>query len=79
MSEKAQLAIDAVVAASTSTKVTYGCLTLGTVSSFVANINWVPWLSFGLALLTFIVNWYYKRQENKRAEENHKRGKNEIN
>lgn len=34
----------------------------------------IPWLSLALAFLTFIVNWYYKRQENKRAEEKHNRG-----
>lgn len=79
MSEKAQLAIDAAVAASTATKFTYGCLGVGTLFSWVASINWIPWLSLLLAFLTFFVNWYYKRQEDKRAEEKHNRGKDEIN
>lgn len=78
MSEKAQLAVDAAVAASTATKFTYGCLGIGTLFSWVATINWIPWLSLLLAFLTFLVNWHYKRLENKRAEEKH-RGKNEIN
>ena len=77
MSEKAQLAVDAAVAASTATKFTYGCLGFSTLFSWLEGINMIPWLSLGLAFLTFIVNWYYKRQEDRRAEEKH-RGKNEI-
>lgn len=74
MSEKAQLAVDAAVAASTATKFTYGCLGLSTLFSWLEGVNMIPWLSLALAFLTFIVNWYYKRQENKRAEEKHNRG-----
>lgn len=69
MSAKAQLITDAASAA--SSKITYSCFGLSFLSDWLFNAVTLPWLTFTLAFLTFIVNLYYKRQENKRAEEMH--------
>ena len=80
MSEKAQLAVDAAVAASTASKAsytTYSCLSLGFIS-WIFNTQALPWLMFFLALLTFLMNLIFKYRDDKRAQKEHARkmGKN---
>lgn len=73
MSEKAQLAVDAAVAASAASKAsytTYSCLSLSFIS-WIFNAQALPWLMFGLALLTFLMNLIFKYRDDKRAEREH--------
>lgn len=67
MSAKAQLITDAASAASTAT---YGCLSLSFLS-WIFNAESLPWLMFGLAVLTFLVNAVSKYREDKRAQREH--------
>jgi len=86
MSESKNAVFD--VAASASTKATawtYG----GAGGGFIAHllsIDILAWLGISIALGGFVVNWHYKRREDKRAQELHelkvknqiKRGENNV-
>lgn len=68
MTDKTQTAIQI---AETASKTTY----LGGIGGSVAwlfNIDWLPWLGLLIAFFGFVVNLYFKRLENKRAEEIHR-------
>lgn len=55
---------------SAASKTTY----VGATSGFLAwlvSIDVLAWLGIAIALGGFLVNWYYKRLENKRADEIH--------
>lgn len=72
MSEKAQLVVDAASAAAIAKVTTYSGVCISLAAWFNSLNAWVPLLSLTLAAATFAVNWYYKRQENKRADEIHR-------
>ena len=84
MSDKNQAVIEiASAVSSTASKTTY-IGAYGGVVGWLLSIDWLPWLGFVIAFSGFIVNLYFKRLENKRAEEMHKLKiqellKNEIN
>ena len=55
---------------SAASKTTYFGATSGFLA-YLASIDVLAWLGISIALAGFIVNWYYKRLENKRADEIH--------
>ena len=62
---------------SAATKTTY----FGATSGFVAwlvSVDVLAWLGIAIALGGFVVNWYYKRLENKRAHEIHELKKKQL-
>lgn len=74
MSEK-QAAVEAAAnAAATATKFTYTTYTSAGVSvfSWLYSVDWVAVLGASVAVATFLLNLYYKRKENQRADEIHK-------
>lgn len=69
MSESKGAVVD--VVASAATKTTY----TGAAGGFIAHllaIDVLAWFGIAVAVGGFIVNWYYKRQENARADEIHR-------
>ncbi|MFZ8001429.1 hypothetical protein ACO1DV_00015 [Acinetobacter lwoffii] len=40
--------------------------------AWLATVDVLAWMGIALAFTGFVVNWYYKRLENKRADEIHK-------
>ncbi|TCB73187.1 holin [Acinetobacter sp. ANC 4177] len=55
---------------SAATKTTYAGAASGFLA-YLASIDVLAWLGIAIALGGFVVNWYYKRLENKRADEIH--------
>ena len=55
---------------SAATKTTYAGAASGFLA-YLASIDVLAWLGIAIALGGFAVNWYYKRLENKRADEIH--------
>lgn len=55
---------------SAATKTTYAGAASGFLA-YLASVDVLAWLGISIALAGFIVNWYYKRLENKRADEIH--------
>ncbi len=77
MQEKLSLLTDtSTTLAQVAEKTTYCSLSLG-FATWLANVDIIPLLSIILALMTFILNAYFKRIENKRAEEIHKKNMGE--
>ncbi|KGT48896.1 MULTISPECIES: holin [unclassified Acinetobacter] len=68
---RAQLTADtATVISDVASKTTY----IGGLGGFFAwmlSIDILPWAGLFVAFAGLIVNWYYRRQENKRAQEIH--------
>ena len=60
----------AATVSSAASKTTYAGATSGFVA-YLASIDVLAWLGIVIALGGFAVNWYYKRLENKRADEIH--------
>lgn len=69
MSERVSLVAET-SAAAIGSKASFG----GGAASFVAffaGINWIGWLSLGIAILGLLINWYFSWQRNRREEELH--------
>lgn len=60
----------AATVSSAASKTTYAGAASGFVA-YLASIDVLAWLGIAIALGGFAVNWYYKRLENKRADEIH--------
>lgn len=60
----------AATVSSAASKTTYAGAASGFVA-YLASIDVLAWLGIAIALSGFAVNWYYKRLENKRADEIH--------
>lgn len=60
----------AATVSSAASKTTYAGAASGFVA-YLASIDVLAWLGITIALGGFVVNWYYKRLENKRADEIH--------
>lgn len=60
-----------------ATKITYGA-SVGGFLGFLAQVDIIAWCGLGIALLTAVINWNYKRLENKRAQEIHDLKKKEL-
>ena len=71
MSDHAHLTAEtAAVISDVASKTTY----IGGLGGFFAwllSIDILPWAGLFVAMAGLIVNWYYRRQENKRAQEIH--------
>ena len=61
----------AATVSSAASKTTYAGAASGFVA-YLASIDVLAWLGIAIALGGFAVNWYYKRLENKRADEIHR-------
>lgn len=60
----------AATVSSAASKTTYAGAASGFLA-YLASIDVLAWAGIALALAGFVVNWYYKRLENKRADEIH--------
>jgi Bacteriophage holin family, superfamily II-like len=60
----------AATVSSAASKTTYAGAASGLVA-WLASVDVLAWMGIALALAGFVVNWYYKRLENKRADEIH--------
>lgn len=60
----------AATVSSAASKTTYAGAASGFVA-YLASVDVLAWMGIALALAGFVVNWYYKRLENKRADEIH--------
>ena len=60
----------AATVSSAASKTTYAGAAFGFVA-WLASVDVLAWMGIALALAGFVVNWYYKRLENKRADEIH--------
>lgn len=60
----------AATVSSAASKTTYFGATSGFLA-YLASIDVLAWLGIVIAIAGFAVNWYYKRLENKRADEIH--------
>lgn len=60
----------AATVSSAASKTTYAGAASGFVA-YLASIDVLAWLGIAIALGGFAVNWYYKRLENKRADQLH--------
>lgn len=60
----------AATVSSAASKTTYAGAASGFVA-WLASVDVLAWMGIALALAGFVVNWYYKRLENKRADEIH--------
>ncbi len=70
MSEKTQLAVEASAAAFGS-KATLGGGATSAAAFFMA-VNWIGWLSLGIAILGLLTNFYFSWQRNYREKVEHK-------
>ena len=61
----------AATVSSAASKTTYAGAASGFVA-WLASVDVLAWMGITIALGGFAVNWYYKRLENKRADEIHK-------
>lgn len=72
MSDQKTAAMEmAATVSSAASKTTYAGAASGFVA-WLASVDVLAWMGIALALAGFVVNWYYKRLENKRADEIHK-------
>ncbi len=72
MSDQKTAAMEmAATVSSAASKTTYAGAASGFVA-WLASVDVLAWMGIALALAGFVVNWYYKRLENKRANEIHK-------
>lgn len=72
MSDQKSAAMEmAATVSSAASKTTYAGAASGFVA-WLASVDVLAWMGIALALAGFVVNWYYKRLENKRADEIHK-------
>ncbi len=55
---------------SVATQTTYWS-TVGGLAGYLAQVDVIAWFGIGIALFTAAINWHYKRQENKRANQIH--------
>lgn len=69
MSEKTNLAVEASAAALGSKATLGGGAT--SAAAFFMGINWVGWLSLGIAILGLLINLYFSWQRNQREEAEH--------
>ncbi len=69
--QKAAVMEMAATVSSAASKTTYAGAASGFVA-WLASVDVLAWMGITLALAGFVVNWYYKRLENKRADEIHK-------
>lgn len=60
----------AATVSSAASKTTYAGAASGFLA-YLASVDVLAWLGIAIALGGFVVNWYYKRLENKRADEIH--------
>lgn len=60
----------AATVSSAASKTTYAGAASGFVA-WLASVDVLAWLGIVIAIAGFAVNWYYKRLENKRADEIH--------
>ena len=68
--QKAAVMEMAATVSSAASKTTYAGAASGFLA-YLASIDVLAWLGITIALGGFVVNWYYKRLENKRADEIH--------
>lgn len=68
--QKAAVMEMAATVSSAASKTTYAGAASGFVA-WLASVDVLAWMGIALALAGFVVNWYYKRLENKRADEIH--------
>ena len=47
-------------------------------AAFFAGINWIGWLSLGIAILGLMINWYFSWLRNKREQEIHELTKRKL-
>ncbi|WP_336754624.1 holin [Acinetobacter sp. USHLN143] len=72
MSDQKSAAMEmAATVSSAASKTTYAGAASGFVA-WLASVDVLAWMGIALALAGFVVNWHYKRLENKRADEIHK-------
>lgn len=69
--QKAAVMEMAATVSSAASKTTYAGAASGFVA-WLASVDVLAWMGITLALAGFVVNWYYKRLESKRADEIHK-------
>lgn len=41
-------------------------------AAFFAGVNWIGWLSLGIAILGLLINWYFSWQRDQREKEVHR-------
>ncbi|MFD1439036.1 hypothetical protein HLH14_09310 [Acinetobacter sp. ANC 4282] len=71
MADRAHLTAEtAAVISDVASKTTY-IGGLGGFFAWILSIDILPWAGLFVAMAGLIVNWYYRRQENKRAQEIH--------
>ena len=59
-------------AAATATKFTYGYVVGGSLIGFIGKIDWAVVFSIFIGIATFLTNLYFKKRDEKRANEIHK-------
>ncbi|WP_151765948.1 MULTISPECIES: phage holin [Acinetobacter] len=79
MQEQAASAVEAATntIAATASKVSYGS-GVASVAAYAAGIDWAVWFSVFIGVLTYFTTLYYKRRDEKRAEELHELRKKKI-
>ncbi len=69
MSEKTHLAVEASAAALGSKATVGGGAT--SAAAFFMGVNWIGWLSLGIAILGLLINFYFSWQRNQREKVEH--------
>ncbi len=69
MSENTQLAVEASAAALGSKATVGGGAT--SAAAFFMGVNWIGWLSLGIAILGLLINLYFSWQRNHREKVEH--------
>lgn len=64
--------VAASTAAATATKFTYGYVVGGSLVGVIGKIDWAVAFSILIGVATFLTNLYFKRRDEKRANEIHK-------
>ncbi len=79
MQEQAASAVEAAAstAAATATKFSYGSVGVS-VAAYAASIDWALWVSVLIGVVTYFTTLYYKRRDEKRAQELHELRKKKI-
>ncbi|GAA5564581.1 hypothetical protein Asch03_02105 [Acinetobacter schindleri] len=74
MNDRATNAMEAAVstAAATTTKFSYGYVVGGSLIGVVGKIDWAVVFSIFIGIATFLTNLYFKKRDEKRANEIHK-------
>ncbi|MCH7380402.1 MULTISPECIES: phage holin [Acinetobacter] len=72
MQEQAASAVEAATntIAAASPKVSYAS-GVASVAAYAANIDWAVWFSVFIGVITFFMTLYFKRRDDRRAEEIH--------